>query len=72
MDLSNFNTNNVTYMQKMFEGCSSLTSLNLINFNCDKIDSTEKMSEMFKGCQYLTDVKFKDFKIRLLIDLKNK
>ena len=31
IDLSNFNTNNVTDMSDMFHGCSSLNSINLSN-----------------------------------------
>ena len=33
LNLSNFNTNNVTDMRSMFSECSSLKELNLINFN---------------------------------------
>ena len=31
LNLSNFNTNNVEYMSCMFDGCSSLTSLNALH-----------------------------------------
>ena len=37
IDLTNFNTNNVTDMNDMFYGCSSLKELNLNNFNTIKI-----------------------------------
>ena len=33
LNLSNFNTNNVTNMRYMFYECSSLKELNLSNFN---------------------------------------
>jgi len=33
LNLSNFNTNNVTDMEGMFSWCSSLKELNLFNFN---------------------------------------
>ena len=33
LNISNFNTNNVTNMVGMFQLCSSLTSLHLSNFN---------------------------------------
>ena len=36
LNISNFNTNNVTYMNSMFSGCSSLKELNLSNFNTNK------------------------------------
>ena len=37
LDLSNFNTSNVTNMAWMFYQCNKLTYLNLLNFtiNCD-------------------------------------
>jgi len=61
-------------MNYMFQNCSSLTSLNINNFNCDNIKTTDKMNEMFKGCQSLKidNVLYRDFKIRnqLIIDLK--
>ena len=37
IDLSNFNTNNVTNMRSMFCGCSSLNSINLSNFNTNNV-----------------------------------
>ena len=33
LNLSNFNTNNVTDMSEMFHGCSSLEEINLSSFN---------------------------------------
>ena len=33
LNISNFNTNNVTNMNGMFAGCSSLKELNLSSFN---------------------------------------
>ena len=47
LNLSNFNTNNVTYMRYMFYGCSSLKELNLSNFNTNNVTN---MSYMFSGC----------------------
>ena len=44
LNLSNFNTNNVTLMSDMFNGCSSLKELNLSNFNTIKVN---EMSYMF-------------------------
>ncbi len=37
LNLSNFNTNNVTNMASMFDGCSSLEELNLSNFNTNNV-----------------------------------
>ena len=47
LNLSNFNTNNVTYMEGMFSGCSSLKELNLSNFNTNNVTD---MAGMFFGC----------------------
>ena len=44
LNLSNFNTNNVTNMDSMFYNCSSLTSLILTNFNTINVIN---MSNMF-------------------------
>ena len=37
LDLSNFNTENVTDMNGMFYGCTKLESLDLSNFNTAKV-----------------------------------
>ena len=47
LNLSNFNTNNVTNMFVMFLDCSSLKELNLSNFNTNNVTN---MSGMFSGC----------------------
>ena len=47
LNLSNFNTNNVSDMNNMFHGCSSLKELNLSNFNTNNVTD---MSWMFFGC----------------------
>ena len=74
IDLFNFDTNKVTSMARMFFGCESLKYINLTNFNCDKIKTTDEMIDMFKECKSLKidNAIYKDFKIRsqLLIDLK--
>ena len=46
LDVSNFDTSNVTDMRSMFRNCRSLTSLDLSNFNTSR--SVEYMSDMFK------------------------
>ena len=46
-DISNWNTNNVTNMSRMFYRCSSLSSLpDISKWNTNDTD----MSEMFSGC----------------------
>ena len=51
INLSNFNTNNVTDMSYMFNGCSSLKQINLSNFNTNNVTN---MYRMFDGCEKLT------------------
>ena len=50
IDLSNFNTNNVTNMKGLFYGCSSLNNIDLSNFNTNKVTN---MNDMFYGCKAL-------------------
>ena len=56
LNLSNFNTDNVTDMSWMFCGCSSLKELNLSNFNTNNVIY---MGSMFKGCsdQFQTKIR---------------
>ena len=37
LDVSNFNTSNVTSMSEMFSGCSNLTNLDVSNFNTSNV-----------------------------------
>ena len=78
LDLTNFNTTNVTYMYNMFDGCSALTSLDLTNFSTANV---ECMQEMFKGCSTLqsiyvsdnfvvTGIKYESYKKNLFTDCK--
>ena len=47
LNLSNFNTQNVSSMNRMFNKCLLLKELDISHFN---IDNVEDMSFMFKGC----------------------
>jgi surface protein len=47
------NTSQVTNMEKMFYGCSSLTSLKLSSFNTSNVTN---MSFMFSGCTNMTRI----------------
>ena len=62
LDLSNFNTQNVTNMECMFRNCESLTNLNLSNFNTQNVTN---MGFMFDACKSLKKgmVISKDYKI---------
>ena len=53
LNLSNFNTEDVKYMNLMFSGCHNLTSLNLSNF---KTENVQNMSDMFYECNSLQTI----------------
>ena len=53
LDLSNFNTENVTSMAHTFLGCTALTTLDLSNFDTSNVMT---MSYMFQGCTALTTI----------------
>ena len=58
IDLSSFDTKNVTNMSWMFCGCSNLTNLNLSSFNTKNVTN---MKEMFRGCSNLTKLNLSSF-----------
>ena len=53
LDLTNFNTAKVTYMNNMFEGCSALTTI----YASDKFDTDNVWNglDMFTGCKSLKE-----------------
>ena len=50
INLSNFNTQNITNMDSMFCNCSSLKEINLSNFNTQNVTN---MDSMFESCESL-------------------
>lgn len=62
--IENLNTEDVTIMNSMFNGCSKLTSLDLSSFNTSKVENT---GFMFNGCSSLKTIyvsdKFKTDKV---------
>ena len=66
IDLSNFNTSQVQYMQSMFRDCSSLTSLNLLNINTSQVVN---MYFMFSGCSSVTSLDITYFDTSKVFDL---
>lgn len=56
--LSSFNTSQVGNMSFMFNGCSSLTSLDLSSFNTSGV---KYMNNMFEGCSSLTSLDLSSF-----------
>ena len=64
--LENLNTSAVTDMRNMFDGCSSLTSLNLSNFNTSKVTD---MSNMFIRCSGLKFLNVSNFNTSAVKDM---
>ena len=58
LDLSNFDTPQVTDMNSMFRNMFNLTSLNLSNFNTSKVTN---MGSMFDGMSSLTSLNLSNF-----------
>ena len=58
LDLSNFDTSNVSSMSNMFYYCIALTSLDFSNFDTSNVTD---MSNMFKDCSALTSLDVSNF-----------
>ena len=56
-----FNTENVEYMNGMFDVCSSLISVNFSNLNTKKVKT---MQDMFYGCASLNSMDFSNLDLR--------
>ena len=67
LDVSHFNTSNVTNMSKMFFACNKLTSLDLSTFNTSNVTD---MSEMFAGTA-LTTLDLKEFDTHKVTNMEN-
>ena len=71
LDLSSFNTSEVTDMSDMFHNCSRLTSLNLTSFNTSKVTD---MIAMFRYCPSLKSLDLTNFntsKVTSMYDMFN-
>ena len=66
LDLSSFNTSNVTNMEYMFRNCSSLTSLDLSGFNTSNVTN---MRSMFMNCSSLTSLALSSFNTSKVTDM---
>ena len=66
IDLSNFNTNNVTNMSSMFYRCSSLKNIVLSNF---KTQNVTDMCSMFDGCSSLKNIDLFNFNTQNVTDM---
>ena len=56
--IENLNTSNVKCMADMFDGCSSLTSIDVSGFNTSNV---KDMGGMFSGCSSLTSIDVSGF-----------
>ena len=65
--IENLNTENVTNMYSMFDGCSALTSLNLTNFNTANV---KDMGCMFSRCSALTPLNVTNFNTANLTNMR--
>ena len=66
LEVSNFNTENVTDMRWMFYDCSTLTSLDASKFNTEKVTN---MLCMFQSCQALTSLDVSKFNTQNVTDM---
>ena len=58
LNLSNFNTSNVIYMDFMFNDCKSLLSINLSNFDTSNVES---IYYLFNNDKYLMHIDISSF-----------
>ena len=61
IDISSFDTSNVTKMFSMFNGCTSLKNLDLSRFNTSNVTD---MHSMFNQCTSLTSLDLRNFDTR--------
>lgn len=66
LDLSHFNTENVTTMEDMFYYCHALTRLNLSSFNTEKVTTARRM---FYGCKSLPTLDVSHFNTAAMTDM---
>jgi len=68
LDVSNFDTSNVTSMYGLFHGCKGLTSLDLSSFNTTSVTD---MLSMFNGCESLTSLDLSSFNTISVTNMAN-
>lgn len=68
IDLSGFDTSDVTQMGRMFDGCNKLRELNVSSFDTSKV---AWMDGMFNGCSSLTELDLHNFDTKNVISMKN-
>ena len=68
LDLSSFDTSQVTNMSSMFRKCSALTNLDLSKFDTSKVTN---MSYMFTECSALTNLDLSKFDTSQVTPMNN-
>ena len=68
IDLSDFNSTNVTNMSSMFRGCDGLVSVNFSNFNTENVTN---MSYLFEVCDSLLNLDLSSFNTKNVIDMSH-
>jgi len=68
IDLSNFNTQNVTNMENMFSDCKSLKNIDLSNFNTQNVTN---MNHIFFDCKLLTNIDLSNFNTQNVTNMKS-
>lgn len=66
LDLSNFDTSNVTEMDGMFFKCTKLKELNISSFDTSKVTT---MNSMFQACNKLTSLDLSNFNTAKVTDM---
>ena len=67
IDLSGWDTSNVTNMSDMFSGCGKLIKLDMSCFNTSKVTD---MSGMFNSCKELTELNLSNFDTSNVTDMQ--
>ena len=65
IDLSNFDSSEITTMYGMFENCKSLAAINFQNFDTSKVTT---MQYMFDDCKSLTSINLSNFNTKNVVD----
>ena len=66
LDLSSFDTKNVTNMSYMFSGCKNITNLDLSLFDTKNVT---KMNHMFIGCTNISNLDLSSFDTKNVTDM---
>ena len=67
IDLSSFDSKNITNMSYMFSDCSNLTNVNLSSLRAENVTD---ISYIFSNCSNLIDIDLSNFKTKNLINMK--